>query len=166
MRDQQSTRLATAGMRQENEEQAWRLWTATARRAVLAVRHKRFAAAEIYWRAAFELALRQLAAGRALFTPVHLLEPMQGLAGLLIEQGRWKAARSLFNEVSEFFYRQNIGLPELAERLLHSIAQRIAQAQNDDMSLVTITYVDNIEDLPLATAMRGHSQQLRSAGAT
>lgn len=149
MRDSQITHLETGGTWQDNEEQAWRLWTASARRAAVSLQHKRFAAAEIYWRAAFELALRHLqAAGRGLFTPVHVLEPLQGLASLFIEQGKWMAARSLFNEVSEFFQRKNIELTGMAERLLNAIALRIAQAQRQN----PVPEADNVEELPLATA--------------
>jgi len=159
MRDSQPTHLETGGSWQDNEEQAWRLWTASARRAAVALQHKRFAAAEIYWRSAFELALRHLqAAGRSVFTPVHVLEPLQGLAGLFIEQGKWMAARSLFNEVSEFFQRQNIVVTGMAERLFNAIAQRIAQAQRQN----PVPAADNVEELPLAV-VKDNSRPARSA---
>lgn len=159
MHDSQTTHLGTGGSWQDNEEQAWRLWTASARRAVVSLQHKRFAAAEIYWRAAFELALRHLqAAGRSVFTPVHVLEPLQGLTGLFIEQGKWMAARSLFNEVSEFFQRKNIAVSGMAERLLNTIAQRIAQAQRQS----PLPAVDNVEELSLAVAV-DISRPVRSA---
>lgn len=162
MHDHQSPRLAAGGAWQDNEEQAWRLWAASAHRALAAMQNKRFTAAEIYWRSAFELALQHLAAGRERFTPVHLLEPLQGLAGLLIAQGRWMAARSLFNEVSEFFHQRNMPLPDLAERLLQATAQRIAQAQKANAPPT----VDNVEELPRAAAMKGLTPQVRSAGLT
>lgn len=139
---------AASGPWRENEEQAWRLWLASARRAAVSAKHKRHTAAEIYWRSAFDIALANLQRSNGcLFSPVHLLEPLQGLVNLLLEQGKWMAARSLFNEVSDFLSREGIFLTGVAERVLHAIAQRVAQAQRENFA-ATIE-PDNVEEMPL-----------------
>lgn len=118
------------GAWQDSEEEAWRLWNATTQRAAWSVKHRRHTAAEIYWRSAFDIALVHLEpSGAGLFSPLHLLEPLQGLVNLLLEQGRSGAAHSLLNEVADFLHRKGFTLTTLAERLLNAIAVRVAQAQ-------------------------------------
>lgn len=132
----------------ENEEQAWRLWLASARRAAVSAKHKRHTAAEIYWRSAFDIALANLErSGGSLFSPVHLLEPLQGLVNLLLEQGKWMAARGLFNEVSDFISREGISVTGVAERVMNAIAHRVVQAQRDDFA--SVVEPDNVEEMPL-----------------
>lgn len=127
-------RLSIEGAWREDEELAWRLWAATARRAVLAVKHKRDIAAEIYWRSAFDIALAHLKpTGAGVFSPLHLLEPLQGLVNQLLEQGRWRAARSLFNEVVDFLANKGFTLTDLAQRVLIAIANRVALAQKENL---------------------------------
>lgn len=161
MRESRSDRLPSGGVWQENEEQAWRLWIATARRAAISAKHKRHVAAEIYWRSAFDIALTHLErAGVGVFSPLHLLEPLQGLVNLLLEHGRWKAARSLFNEVADFLTRKGFALTGVAERVMNATAHRVAMAQNED--LATAAAHDNVEEIPLPT---NPSSRLRSGSA-
>lgn len=158
MRESQPDHLPSAGVWQANEEQAWRLWLATARRAAISAKHKRHVAAEIYWRSAFDIALTQLErAGVGVFSPLHLLEPLQGLVNLLLEQGRWKAARSLFNEVVDFLSRKGFVLTGLAERVMNATAQRVAHAQNQNPTAAPAS--DNVEEisLPVSPASRSRS---------
>jgi hypothetical protein len=168
MCESQLGRRSTAGAWQENEEQAWRLWVASARRAVISVKHKRHTAAEIYWRSAFDIALAHLErTGAGVFSPLQLLEPLQGLVDLLLEQGRWMAARSLFNEVADFLTRKGFTLTDLAERVLNATAHRVVQAQKDNMSAPTS---DQVEDMPLpantGNRLRRHGPEVRRPAAS
>ena len=148
MRESRSDRLLSGGGWQENEEQAWRLWAATARRAAISAKQKRHTAAEIYWRSAFDIALAHLErVGVGVFSPLHLLEPLQGLVNVLLEQGRWKAARSLVNEVANFLARKGFALTGLAERVMKATLHRVALAQNENLAPATAP--DNVEEIPL-----------------
>ena len=153
----------SGGAQYQNEEQARRLWAVSARRAATSVQHKRHAAAEIYWRSAFDIALQHLQdAEQGLFTALHVLEPLQGLVNLFIEQGRWMAARSLATEVSDYLRRKNCILTAAAERTLNAIFHRIATAQRE---LSAAPVADNVEEIPIATTGRV-ARSLRSAGVT
>jgi hypothetical protein len=146
--------LSTAGSWQENEEQAQRLWTASARRAAISVKHRRHIAAEIYWRSAFDIALSNLErTGAGLFSPLHVLEPLQGLVNLLLEQGKWMAARSLYAEVADFLTRKGFALTGLAERVLNATAQRIAHAQKENTAAASAP--DNVEDMLMSASSSG-----------
>lgn len=152
----------TGGAKQD-EEQARRLWAASTRRAAASVQHKRHAAAEIYWRSAFDIALDHLQdAEQGLFTALHVLEPLQGLVNLFIEQGKWMAARSLVNEVCAFLTRKNCSLSDSADRILNAISRRITTAQREAPS---VAVAHNVEELPLAVAGRA-VRSVRTAGVT
>lgn len=170
MRESRPDRLPSGGVWQENEEQAWRLWLATARRAAISAKHKRHVAAEIYWRSAFDIALAHLErAGVGVFSPLHLLEPLQGLVNLLLEQGRWKAARSLFNEVADLLTRKGFALTGVAERVMNATAHRVAVAQKEELTITSAP--DNVEEIPLPanhpTRLRsGFAKEVRKAAAS
>lgn len=162
MSESRPDRLSPGGAWQENEEQAWRLWAASARRAAISVKHKRHIAAEIYWRSAFDIALVHLErTGTGVFSPLHVLEPLQGLVNLLLEQGRWMAARSLFTEVADFLNRKGFAVTGLAERVLNAIAHRVAQAQKDNMTATPAP--DNVEDMRLPASPGGRLRRQNSA---
>lgn len=160
MHKTQNGRRKPAEFLQKDEEQAWRLWCASARRASAAARQRRLEAAQIYWRAAFEIALARMeCAANRFFSPVHVLESLSGLVNGFIDSGNWMAARSLANEVADFFRRKNISMDSIAEKLMHAISARISAVQRGHVAGATA--VDNIETLPLIPGHQPDTVQQR-----
>lgn len=135
---------------QSDEAQAWRLWNATARRAVAAARQKRTDAEKIYWRVAFEIAVLRMECCNEIFKPVHVLESLSGLVNGFIAEGNWMAARSLVDEVADFFRRKSIELDSMAEKMMRLIVARVAAFQRGHEASV----INNVEELSVAAVSR------------
>lgn len=113
----------------ENEDQAMRLWSSALRRGLSALQYKRYQAAEIYLRAAYELGILRLDCNNTRFDAGHILQPALRLTELLLTIGKVAAARSFFNEIQLLLQTRKVVLSQRQERLLQDNAQLLQLVQ-------------------------------------